>query len=339
MKVGYETIVSYWPETVLKRSDFAYLDKVIQEEQREMFQVPNAPEEVRRINDKDGAEILGERVARKALDTAGLKPSDIDCIIAENEGGKYIIPGVGCAVHQRLDFPQYMPVFDIRQGGASFVDASHLAWCLLLSGQYKRILVVTVAASSVGGLDKTSPLSMTISDGAAAAIVSSQNLKCEFLSYSTRTDSFIYDQCFVALRPAEHPELLNEGESEMGIYLAITPEFFEYQQRVAKNYVRDLVEKAVDKANLALSDLNVILAHQASMLLMEGWMEGMEEVGVDRGKWKETFSKYGGALNADFPANLAELWEEGGLKKGSVVALFGPGGGGHTSSLILRWLD
>ena len=52
MKIGYETIVSYWPETVLKRSDFAYLDRVIPEEQREMFQVPNAPEEVRRIKDK-----------------------------------------------------------------------------------------------------------------------------------------------------------------------------------------------------------------------------------------------------------------------------------------------
>ena len=57
MKIGYETIVSYWPEAVLKRSDFAYLDKVIPEEERELLEVPD---EVRRVKDKDGAEILGE---------------------------------------------------------------------------------------------------------------------------------------------------------------------------------------------------------------------------------------------------------------------------------------
>ena len=68
------------------------------------------------------------------------------------------------------------------------------------------------------------------------------------------------------------------------------------------------------------------------------WKDGLEEAGVDRGKWKESWNKYGGVLNVDVGANLAELWEEGGLTNGSLVALFGPGAGGHTSLLLLKWL-
>ena len=82
----------------------------------------------------------------------------------------------------------------------------------------------------------------------------------------------------------------------------------------------------------------MVIAHQASIILLKMWMEGMEEVGVGREKWKESWERYGGALNVDVGANLAEIWEEGGLENGSLVALFGPGAGGHTSMLLLRWL-
>lgn len=338
MQVGYETIVAYWPEKVLKRSDFAYLDKVISKEEKVVLGIPD---EVRRIEDiegKDGAEILGERVARKALESAGLKPTDIDCIIAENCGGKYALPGVGCSIHQRLGFPSEVPVFDVRQGGASFPESSHLAWCLVLSGQYMRVLVVMVAATSMGGLDKTSPTAMSVSDGASAVVVSSQNLKCEFLAHGARTESIIYDDCIVTMKSVEHPELLKEGEREFGVLLAITPHFIEHQVKIAKDYVRDTLGRAARKINMKLSDLDVVIAHQASLPLLHLWMDGMEGAGVSRTKWKETYQRFGGALNVDVGANLAELWQEGGLKKGSLVGLFGPGAGGHTSGLILRWL-
>jgi 3-oxoacyl-[acyl-carrier-protein] synthase III len=335
MLVGYETVVGYWPEKVLKRSDFAYLDKVIPEEQKNVLGVP---EEVRRVEGKDGAEFLAEAVARKALDSAGLKASDIDCIVAEKSGGKYSAPGIGCFVHQILGLSDEAPVFDVQQGGASFPQASYLAWCLVLSGEFKRVLVVEVAALSIGGLDRTSPMSMAIGDGACAAIVSSQNLKCEFLAHGARTEGSIYDDCVATMKSVEHPELLKEGERKFGLFLSLTPRFIEYQVKIGRDYVRDTLERAARKVPMKLSDLDYVVAHQASLQLMHLWMEGMEEAGVGREKWKESYQRFGGVLNVDVGTNLAELWEDGKLKKGSLVGLFGPGGGGHTSGLILRWL-
>lgn len=64
MKVGLESVVSYFPEKVMKRSDFAYLDGAIPEGQEAMFK---GPHEIRRLDDENGVEILAENVTRKVL--------------------------------------------------------------------------------------------------------------------------------------------------------------------------------------------------------------------------------------------------------------------------------
>jgi 3-oxoacyl-[acyl-carrier-protein] synthase III len=67
-------------------------------------------------------------------------------------------------------------------------------------------------------------------------------------------------------------------------------------------------------------------------------LKGGEEAGISRDKWKETWNKYGDIGNVDMVPNLEELWQGGKIGKGSVIALFPPGGGGHTPCMIIRWL-
>ena len=49
-------------------------------------------------------------------------------------------------------------------------------------------------------IDLTDPFNAVLGDGANAAIVSSQNMKCEFLSYYSRTFGEVYDLSAVNLR-------------------------------------------------------------------------------------------------------------------------------------------
>ena len=340
MKVGLETVVSHFPETVLKRSDFSYLDPVTPEEAREIFK---GPDEIRRLKDDNAVEILAERAVRKALDSAGLTTSDIDFIIAENIGGKYIIPMVGTYIHHKLGFNEETPVLNIQNVCAGFIDGCHIAWDLLLSGEYKRILVIVVTAIATKGVgaDQTSPGANSFGDGAGAAIVSSQNLKCEFLSYHSRTFGELYEHMTVELRTPEHPELQEKAgvkATTMGNYLWAGPWFFEWQQRVGKGFALEGIDKALKKANLTLSDLDMVIPHQCGDFLLEWWMEGLEEAGVSRDKWKETWNKYGNVGNVDIAMNLAEFWEKGQIAKDSIIALFAPGLGGHTPCMIIKWL-
>jgi 3-oxoacyl-[acyl-carrier-protein] synthase III len=141
-QVGLETIVREMPETVVTAKEHEYLRPVIPDFMRDVMRFPD---EVRRFRHNDAAEILAEKVAKKALEKAGLKPSDIDFIIANNVGGKYPSPMVGCYVHEKLGFPKEVPVLNISNACASFIDACEAAWNIVLGGKYHRVLIVTVA--------------------------------------------------------------------------------------------------------------------------------------------------------------------------------------------------
>jgi len=337
MKVGLETVVSYFPDSVIKREDFAYLDSAVPEEIAGMFK---GPDEIRRLKDYSAVEIMGEKVTTKALKKAGLEPSDIDFILAGNLGGKNILPMVGTKVHHEVGFPEEIPVVNIQNCCAGFVDACNIAWNLIRAGEYKRVLIVMVTAWDTGGwgVDQTSPMAKQFGDGAAAAIVSAHNLKCEFLSYVNQTVGWLYDHLALDLRRTQHPEFLTgpDAQRTVGNYLWADESLFEWAH--GKRVAIDLIEKALKKANLTVPDLDMIFFHQAQDTFFERWMEGAEEAGVERSKWKETWHRYGNIGNVEIASNLAEFWEKGQIPKDSVIAFYVPGGGVHIPCMILRWI-
>lgn len=340
IKVGLETVVKEMPETIIKGTDYSYLEPLIPEILKGRLRFP---EEIRRLKDENAAEILSERVAKKALDSAGLTTSDIDYIIVNNCGGRYTIPMVGGYVHKSLGFAEEVPVLNVSQACASFLDGCDVAWSLILSGRYERILLVTVSVwETIGGqgrIDLTDPLSVIMGDGAGAAIVSSQNLKCEFLSYYNRTFGEVYDYCCVGPKPPALAQLEGAGDQpSYSNYLFGTPKFFEWWQRVGDRFGIDGVGGALEKANLKLSDLDLVVFHQPVDMLYDPWIEGAAKEGLSPNKWKHTWEKYGNTANAVIPINLAEFWENGELEKGMIMAWITIGAGGHAPTMIVRWL-
>jgi 3-oxoacyl-[acyl-carrier-protein] synthase III len=337
MKVGLETVVSYFPETIIRREDFAHIDAVTPPAMAKLFK---GPDEIRRSKDYNAVEIMGQRVAKKALDKAGLLPSDIDFILAGNLGGKNVVPMVGTKIHHELGFPEETPVVNIQNCCAGFIDACNVAWNLLKAGEYKRVLIVMVTAWATGGwdVDQTSPLAKQFGDGSAAAIVSAQNLKCEFLSYVNKTVGSLYDHLAWDFRRTMHPEFLTgpTAQRSVGMYLWGDEAFLEWAQD--KRIAIDCIEKALKKANLKVSELGMIFFHQAQDVFFERWMEGAEEAGVSKDKWKETWNRYGNIGNVEVASNLAEWWEKGQIPKGSIIAFWVPGGGAHIPCMILKWL-
>ena len=340
MKVGLETVVSEMPEMIVKNRDQSYLDPLVPEPLRGIFKWPD---EIRRFKNNDAAEILAEKVARKALDRAGLKPPDVDYIIANNCGGKYPTPLIACYIHNKLGFPIETPILNVQNACSSFVDACWVAWNLILAGTYKRILVVTVSAwETTGGngrADLTDPMSACLGDGAGAAIVSSQNLKCEFLSYYNRTFGEVYDWVGCTMKPPAHPELKQaEDQPPVSNYLFGTPEFWEWWQRMGEQFGIDNLKGALKLANMTLSDLGTIIFHQPADMLYDIWIEGAAKAGVSKNKWKHTWEKYGNLTSAVPPVNLAEFWENGELKKDSIIAVMTLGAGISVPTMIIRWL-
>ncbi len=331
--IGLESVVSHFPDTVMTPEDFAYLAPITPPELA-------GSNDVRRATGDDAVETMGVTVARKALDAAGLEPGDIDLIISQNFGGKFIVPMIGTSVHQALGCPAETNVMNLQTCCASMVDGFHVAWNLIKSGAYKRVLVLCVTALDDGGwgADPTSAQASGVGDGAGAAIVSAENLKCEFLSYDNKIYGELYESMRIDFEPMDHPELMGNKKTDVVAGFHIDTEILmAWINKMGPGFARDAVEVALKKAGLDFSDLDYVVPHQVISSMMEMWKDGMEEVGIKRENWLETFDKYGNIGAVDVAANLVDAEENGGIPAGSVLAFFTPGGGGHTPAMVVRW--
>jgi 3-oxoacyl-[acyl-carrier-protein] synthase III len=332
--IGIETVVSFMPDNVVTQEDFSYLKPVMPEDFR-------CPDEMRRIKDVDAVEQLSVAVADRALKKAGLTAADIDLIIANQCGGRYVGPMVGTYVHDKLGFAETTAVFNVNNCCSSLVEGLYLAWNLIRSGAHQRALVFAVSAWDADGgwgVDRTSPVAAGMGDGAGAMIVSTENLKGEFLAYSTRTYGDLYEYMVAEFAPPENPELEPEGRPPREANFRVDPRMFEWFEKHGEDLVRDSMSDALEKAGLDFPDIDFIFPHQCFRAALEVWIEALEKLGVSRDKWVESFDRYGNIGAVDVAPNLEEMDDEGRMPNGSIIAMFVPGGGGHTPSLICRWL-
>jgi 3-oxoacyl-[acyl-carrier-protein] synthase-3 len=89
---------------------------------------------------------------------------------------------------------------------------------------------------------------------------------------------------------------------------------------------------------MKLSDVDTVIFHQPFDMLYDHWIEGAAKAGLSKEKWIHTWDKYGNLSNSVIPVNLAEFWEEGKLKKNSIIVLLTLGAGFHMPTMITRWL-
>jgi len=334
MKVGFETLVRYVPEEVLTKEHFEYLKPALAKLPpflQEQFSI--VPNEVRKYKHKDGdrAELMAIAIAQEALDRSGLEPSDIDYVI-----------GAAASLHKELGLDLDTPMLNIGNCCASFVDACHLAWNLVASGECRRVLIVASAALAGGPNGGTTDLTMAIApifgDGAAAAIVSSQNLKCEFLSYYGETDGTCYRSARGEVRPLANPELAEAACVPCGVGPYFCMDDISYiEVASAKGYLRNSLEKALQKADLPLSALDVVICHHLGDC-EASWIQDLVDAGLGAEAFQNLRLKTGNTGHTDLPTDLAQFVEDGLVKPGSIVALWVPGSGISLGCLVLRWL-
>jgi 3-oxoacyl-[acyl-carrier-protein] synthase III len=334
MKVGFETIVRYIPEEVLTKEHFDYLKPALAklpEFLQEQFSV--VPNEVRKYKGRDGdrAELMAIAIAKEALDRSGLKPFDIDYVI-----------GAAVSLHKELGLNLDTPMLNIANCCASFVDSCQIAWNLVESGECTRVLVVASAAlaggPNGGTTDLTDAIAPIFGDGAAAAIISSRNLKCEFLSYLGETDGTCYRSARGEVRPLANPELAEAAGVPSGLGPYFCMDDISYIEVASKKgYLRSSLERAFKKANLPLSAMDMVICHHLGDC-ESSWIQDLVDAGLKPDTYRNLRLKTGNTGHTDLPTDLVQFVEDGLIKKGSVVALWVPGSGISLGCLVLRWI-
>lgn len=274
---------------------------------------------------------LGLAAALKAMEMAGKKPDDIDCILYATCTPDTLIPSTACWLQKKLGANRAWAV-DLNAACSGFVFALSMAHQHIKTGHVKTALVIGVDVTSafVDWTDRGSCI--LFGDGAGAAIVEQvpANSPHRILSSHLQSDGRLWDLFYMPAGGSNlhvTPDVIERHDDKMKMK---GKEIF----KVAVKTLADYAEIALKANDLSLEDLSWVVPHQANLRIIESVAK---RLGVSMEKVIVNIDRFGNTSAGTVPTAFDEAVRDGRVKPGDLV-LFDVFGAGLTyGSLLLRW--
>ncbi len=286
-------------------------------------------------HDKDKNYLMAAQAAKKAMADAGCSAQDIDLIIYATLSPDYVFPGSGVLLQRELGCRE-VGAIDVRAQCSGFVYGLSIADQFIKTGMYNTVLLVGSEVHSTGldYSDHGRHVSVLFGDGAGAAILQpAQKDGQGILSTHLHSQGEF----------AEELAILDPGFSKKE---RLTPEMFEpggsgfpimNGQFVFKNAVTrfpEVIMEALEANGLGLSDLNLLLPHQANLRISQFVQK---KLGLSDEQVFNTIMHYGNTTAASIPIGMCNAMAAGKIKEGDLVCLAAFGSGFTWASALIRW--
>jgi 3-oxoacyl-[acyl-carrier-protein] synthase III len=276
---------------------------------------------------------MGAAAARQAVDRAGVAAADIDMIIGCTCSPDYYYPNLACIIQDEIGAVNAF-CWDLNAACSGFVYALDVARHYLAMGK-KNILIVCseVMSKELDFTDRST--CVLFGDGAAAVVVKpSDGL---YASYLKSIGSLGRAVVSCAMKPQgmfatdrDNPKYHKFEESGRNFVRMMGCDVY----RFAVKAVPEAIEGACRNAGLDVSQLDLIIPHQANLRIIEAAARRLD-IGMD--KVYVNVDRYGNTSCVSIPLCLAELERDGKLRRGEKLALVGFGGGLTYGAVIMEW--
>ncbi|RUT94890.1 ketoacyl-ACP synthase III, partial [Mesorhizobium sp. USDA-HM6] len=269
---------------------------------------------------------LGEAAARAALDSAGLKPADIDLIVLATSTPNNTFPATAVDIQNRLGMHHGF-AFDMQAVCSGFVYAVATADLYIRGGLAKRVLVIGSETFS-RILDWTDRSTCVLfGDGAGAVVLEAAEgtggiADRGVLAASLRSDGAHKEKLFV-----------DGGPSTTGTVGHLKMEGREVFKH-AVGMITDVIEATFAQAGITAEDLDWFVPHQANKRIIDA---SAKKLGIAEQKVVVTVDLHGNTSAASVPLALSVAVADGRIKKGDLVLLEAMGGGFTWGAVLLRW--
>jgi 3-oxoacyl-[acyl-carrier-protein] synthase III len=271
---------------------------------------------------------LAVAAAKRALDEAGLKPEDVECIMLATITPEYPFPATACLIQAKLG-ASHAAAFDLSAACSGFLYGLQLADSMIRSGTYKNVLLIgSEALSRVTDWQHRSTC-VLFGDGAGAAVLVPSDGKRGILSTYAKSDGRLAELLWIpaggTARPASHETV----DQRLHFLKMEGREVFKHAVRI----MTDAAKKAVKLAHLDFPDVDWLIPHQANIRIIEAIAE---RVHIPRERIIVNLQEYGNTSSASIPLALDEARRDGRIQPGH-KCLFVAFGGGFTwaSSLVV----
>ncbi len=279
---------------------------------------------------------LAEKASREALERAGLEASDLDCIVLATLSAQADFPGTSFFLQERLGGTT--PCFDLRAQCSGFIYGLSVAKGLIVSGQYRRVLLVGAEVHSTG-IDISTEgrdVAVLFGDGAGAVVIEANDDpddRSDVLAVRLHAEGKYATKLWTEAPGSSHyPTRMSQELLERKAHFPRMEGRFVFKHAVSR--MPEVLQEALDAAGVKRDDVDLFLFHQANLRINE-YVAGALE--IPAAKLRNNIERYGNCSAASIPILLAEAEREGALARGKLVALTGFGSGFSWASAIVRW--
>jgi 3-oxoacyl-[acyl-carrier-protein] synthase-3 len=255
---------------------------------------------------------LALHASRAALDSAGLKPADIDLIIVATSTPDQVFPSSACLLQAKLG-ASGCAAFDVQAVCTGFVYALALADGMIRAGQNRRVLVVGAEVFSriVDWNDRAT--SVLFGDGAGAVVLAADSSP-GILATTLHADG---SQAHILSVPGA----MCGGRIEGSPFLQMDgAAVFKFAVRVLDEVARETLERC----GLTAADIDWLIPHQANLRILEATAK---RLGIDAARVVVTVDRHANTSAASVPLALDVAVRDGRIRPGHKVMLEGVGGG------------
>ena len=274
------------------------------------------------------------RRPKKALAMANLKPEKIEIIIVATITPEMVFPSTACFVQHNLGAKNAW-AFDLMAACSGFIYGLSIAQQFLESGRFHNVLLIGAETLTkiTNYKDRTSCI--LFGDGAGAVV-----LEAKPRQKSGTQSGIIYStmyadgsswrslncQAYGSRNPVSKP-LDNPNKVYMEIHGREV-----YQQAVRR--IVETVTECLEKCNLTLDDIKMIVSHQMNARIIESAAKRLE---LPPEKYFINISEYGNTSAASVPLAFDQAIREGKINRGDIVILVAFGAGLTWGATVIRF--
>lgn len=281
--------------------------------------------EQRRVSDAATATSdLATVAAKRALESSGLKPEDIDLIIVGTTSPDYLFPSVGCIVQKNLGLTK-AAAFDTSAACAGFNFSLIVAQQFIENGTYKNVLVIgaDTLTKYLNWSDRGTCI--LFGDGAGAVVLSASNDDSGILASWLKAEGALGNTLIMPGGGSRDPEEKN------GRFITMDgKEVFKFAVRV----LEESIKAVLAKANLKTEDIDLLIPHQANARIIDHVSKKMK---LPHEKVFQNLQKYANTSAASIPIALDEAFKAEKIKKGDIILLSGFGAGLTCGASLIKW--
>ncbi len=315
--VRFRGVGSAVPERVLSNADLEAIMDTSDEWIRQRTGIRE-----RRISDqsREGTFTLCTEALRRALDDAGMMPTDLDLIIVATVTAEMSCPSVACRVSHALGAAP-AAAFDLVAACSGFVYALNVAEPLVRGGLYRNVAVIGCDAMTTVIDYGERSVSILFGDGAGAAILTrDDDPERGCIWQKSQADGAMWESLYLPRRGQDVPASDGRNPIQLGCLRMNGREIYKF----AITKFREVIEEALAATGLSVDDVSQFICHQSNLRIIES---AMDKLGLPPEKVHVNIDRFGNCSAGSVGLCLAELWQAGKIKEGEHVLFVAFGGG------------